>query len=458
MGRRLVIVLLALLATPSAAGAAGLRIGVSDGSFSRGVAARDVSLQRAKAAGAQLVRVGTSWASIARRQPAAPEDPADRAYRWNDLDGALRAASGRGLEVLLVLTGAPPWAEGPGRPEGVSPGTWRPQAGAYGSFAKALATRYSGRYPDPARPGATLPRVSAYEPWNEPNLRRYLNPQWTQLSITRYVPESPRLYRDLLNAFAAAVKSVEPSALIVGGATAPFGDDRPGGTRIPPTDFVRYWLSEPTTFDVLSHHPYATREPLAGARSSKDVSVPDLGRLLKPLREAEAAGRLSPAGRRRLWVTEFSYDSSPPDPDGVPVERLARWVQQAMRSFAGQGVDTVTWFTVSDQVATPATFSQTFQSGLYYADGRVKPVRRAFSFPLTVGGRPLKVWTRSPVAGTLVIERLDRRSSGPTERWIELARTQVALGDFVTRRVPVHRGDRIRARVGDQASRRWTVR
>jgi hypothetical protein len=222
---------------------------------------------------------------------------------------------------------------------------------------------------------------------------------------------------------------------------------------------MREVLSQPTTFDVLSHHPYAVREPLSPAFNDDDVSVVDLRKLIRPLREAESAGRISPPGRKRVWVTEFAYDSAPPDPDGVPVERLARWVQQALRAFWQQGVDTATWFLVRDQ-AIPAGggFNTSFQSGLYYSDGRVKPIRRAFLFPLTVAGRPNKVWTRAPRDGTLVIERLDRRRTRGPERWIRLAGVPVRAGQVVERRVSLDRGDRIRARVGGEASRRWTVR
>lgn len=45
----------------------------------------------------------------------------------------------------------------------------------------------------------------------------------------------------------------------------------------------------------------------------------------RPLRRAQRSGRISPRGRKRLWVTEVSWDSSPPDPRGVPAARHARW-------------------------------------------------------------------------------------------------------------------------------------
>ena len=32
----------------------------------------------------------------------------------------------------------------------------------------------------------------------------------------------------------------------------------------------------------------------------------------------------------RFWVTEFSWDTNPPDPRGVPVKLQARWLSEAL--------------------------------------------------------------------------------------------------------------------------------
>ena len=84
--------------------------------------------------------------------------------------------------MLLNITGAPAWAEGPGAPPGAQPGTWRPDPAQFASFATAAALRYDGRFPDPLHPGAFLPRVRYWQPWNEPNLAYYLSPQWTRVA------------------------------------------------------------------------------------------------------------------------------------------------------------------------------------------------------------------------------------------------------------------------------------
>jgi hypothetical protein len=81
------------------------------------------------------------------------------------------------------------------------------------------AVRYDGRFPDPLKPGAFLPRVRYWQPWNEPNLSYYLSPQWTRTG-GRWAPASAGIYRGLLNAFYAAVKRVSSSNFVVTAGTA----------------------------------------------------------------------------------------------------------------------------------------------------------------------------------------------------------------------------------------------
>lgn len=434
------------ICTPSA-DATGLRMGFLDNVFTEPPAQRGPWLARAVQSGSDVVRLSSSWVGIAPTRPRSPANPADPAYAWQSLDDAVKAADARGLDVIISLTGAPEWATGLRRPADVSPFAWRPKAKPYGTFARALARRYSGSYPDPSEAGATLPRVRDYLPWNEPNLETYIAPQWVKRN-GRVTPASPAIYRALLNEFARGVKSVNRRNRVIAGATAPFGDAIPGGRRMPPVTFVRELLRRRTVFDVLSHHPYSTRGPMAPAFSPNDVSVADIGKLRRPLRAAERAGRIVPRGRKPMWVTEISWDSSPPDPQGVPRRRHARWLQEAMYVLWREGVDTITWFQIRDQAPVPS-FGATNQSGVYFRNGRPKLAQRAFAFPFvpTLARRSgVRVWTRAPSRGTLVFEARTGRG------WRPLRRVRVRRHQVVQRRVRVSRRTQLRARVGSLAS------
>ena len=435
------------LTTGIASAAAPLALGFYDPVYA--TAATGPWLQRSADAGADIVKIDAGWPAATR--PATPRDPADRAYDFRATDGAVRAASARGLQILLVFTGAPPWAEGAGRPASALPGTWRPDPAAIGDYGAALARRYSGSYPDPlGAPGSVLPRVKAFQVWNEPNMAQYLTPQWSGRSTA-----SPAIYRRMLNGFYAGVKSVPSKALVVSAGTAPFGDPGRGGSRrMAPALFWRTLLSSRTRFDVLAHHPYPGGSPHWKENYADDVSVNGMSRLTRILRAAERSGRALPRKRHRVWVTEVSYDSKPPDPNGVPLARHARWLDETLYLLWRAGVDTIVWFRVVDEAPVP-TYGDTNQSGIYRLDGRAKPAARAFRFPFVVervpgGGRSLEAWGRSPIAGRVTIER--RRGA----RWIAVRRVTAGRhGTFLVRVPASVRPGSLRARVGAERSLAW---
>lgn len=450
---------------PASARAATLSLGFLDGAFSGGDAERGPWLSRAVASGADILRIDVGW--DAPNSPTRPpgfdaRNPADPVYDFTRADAAVVAATSQGLRVLASFTGAPRWAEGPGRPADADGGSWKPDPQALEDYGAALATRYSGTFADPARPGQNLPRVDAFQVWNEPNLDKYLSPQWSGGRTF-----APAHYRRMLSAFYRGVKSVRPTALVVSAGTAPFGDPEAGGHRIMPARFVREMLClrqvgkrlratascpDPARFDVLAHHPYSVGAPARAALNPDDVSIPDIGKLTRLLRAAEHTGGALPRRRHRVWVTEVSYDSSPPDPQGVPAALHARYLEQAFYLLWRQGVDTITWFQIHDQLPVPS-YAATLQSGVYYADGRPKLAQQAFRFPLVAeraGRGSLRVWGRAPVAGTLRIER--RAGSGG---WA-LVRTMRASahGTFLLR-IATRRKLSLRARVAAETSLAW---
>ena len=457
----LAVSLLAAMLAPAAAQAAPrLALGFVDNVYLG--ADGDAWLQRSVGSAADIVRIDGGW--VAADTPVRPpgfdaRNPADPAYDFTRVDAVVRDASARGLRILLSVGGAPRWAEGPNRDPAARVGTWLPDPHALEEYGVALARRYSGTFADPLRPGLTLPRVEAFQLWNEPNLSTYLTPQWRGGR-----PVAPNHYRAMLNAFYGGVKSVS-NALVVTAGTAPFGDPVVGGDRMMPARFVRELLclrtdlrhtpcGEPAHFDVLAHHPYSVGSPHHHASNRDDVSIPDLGKLTRLLRAAERNGSALPRRRHRLWVTEVSYDSRGPDPDGVPLALHARFLEESLYLLWRQGVDTITWFQIRDQPPDPS-YAATNQSGVYFLDGVAKPAQRAFRFPFVVEparGRRQRVWGRAPAAGTLRIER--RTATG----W-RLARAQrvSAHGTFVAL-MPRTPGATLRARVGNDTSLAWRAR
>lgn len=444
----------AALAVPaSAAAPAGMHLGFYDSSisFDGSPVVRAAWLDRLSGIKATRLRIGVDWSEIATRAPNPGENTADPAwpgYRWAPLDGAVAEASARGLDPILTPVFAPRWAEGPGRPSSGRAGAWRPDPTALAAFARAATLRY--------------PTVRYWQAWNEPNLDTYLSPQWVSGRAA-----APAHYRRMLNAFYAAVKSVDPADVVITAGTAPFGDPGTKGARMRPARFVRELLClrglalrparcpNPAKFDALSHHPYSVGGPRRAALNTDDVSVPDLAKLTRPLRRAERTGRALPRKRHRVWVTELSWDSSPPDPDGVPAQRHARWLEESLYVLWRAGVDTVTWFLARDQAPAPS-FGETYQSGVFLRDGTPKPAATAFAFPfvgIPVRDGRVRLWGKAPSADAVTVQR--RTGAG----WVRVAGFGEARpGRIFTRSVRLRRGTKLRAVSGSATSLTWSVR
>jgi Cellulase (glycosyl hydrolase family 5) len=379
--RCMVVLLVAVclsLATTGSASAAGFRTGFLDAVYlSQDSAKRAKWLDRTVDAGSKIVRIHVFWAVYAGpTEPLDPRNPAS--YNLGAVDAAVTDAAARNLDVLLTITGAPSWAEGDARPPGTLPGTWKPDARAFGDFAHAVAARYSGQF-------AGLPRVRYFQAWNEPNLSVHLAPQYHGKK-----PRSPLIYRRMLNAFYEGVHAAQPNATVVTAGTAPYGD-RPGGSRMPPLIFWRRVLClktslqarhcpTPAHLDVLAHHPIDTvGGPRGSAFGPNNVSTADFHLIRRTLRAAERRHTLRPAGHRPAWATEIWWESKPPDrAEGVPMKKHARWLRTAVRSLHKQGARVVLNYLIRDRRTTHANRFGTTASGIFLHNGKRKPAFKAW--------------------------------------------------------------------------------
>lgn len=444
-------------ATDASARARTLTTGfMENGAF--GSADRGLWFGRAVEVGAGTARINLAWSDVApTAAPAgADSDPAWAGYAFAAVDAEIQGALAAGIRPIVNVSRAPGWAEASGRPQDVGRGSWKPDVAAYGRFVTAVARRYSGTFVDPAT-GQKLPRVDRFQLWNEPNLDTYLAPQWE-----RGRPFAPGRFRALVNAGYRAIKSVQPSATVAAAGLAPFGDHRTtSGKRMPPVTFLRTMLCvdargrrscrDRTTVDVIAHHPYAVRKPSSPALNDDDATIPDLGKLT---RIVTAARKVRTVGPRtpKLWVTEVSYDSAPPDPTGVPSARLSRWTAELLWRLWDQGADTVVWYLLRDAAPRPS-YAATYQSGMYLLDGTRKPSAQAFRFPLVVTGRQgdrLSVWWRAPRAGRVAVQV---RRGG---RWVTVRRSTARAGGVGRATVPRSRTQAVRAVIDGEASYAWT--
>ncbi len=369
-----------------------------------------------------MVRIALHWRDVApvtRSSTFTPTNPFDPGYRWGAFDQQVQRATARGLEPIVQIIYAPNWASdsGPG-----APGTINPNPVEFGNFARAAAVRYSGNFPG-------LPRVRYWQAWGEPNRDLYLMPQVQDGRIV-----SGEAYRRLVDTFSANVHAVDTTNRVIAGGLAPLG--RKG--KPAPLAFMRNMLcltrslgracdlrSDPVEFDIFSHHPYTSGGPTHAAPGRDDVSLGDLAQIKRYVRAAVRLGHVDPQGSLGFWVTEFSWDSNPPDPDAMGASLHARWTAEALYRMWRLGISTVIWWKIQDD---PLHISP-YQSGFYGVSGKAKHSLRAFRFPTVAfrrGGR-IAVWGRTPTsqAGKVTIEL--KRTGGSWKRLGSLRANQYGI-------------------------------
>jgi hypothetical protein len=277
----------------------------------------------------------------------------------------------------------------------------------------------------------------------------------------------------MLNAFYTGVKRAHSDNVVITTGLGPYGDPSPGvctgslapevgnGCRISPAEFARDLMClqgeglrpatcpNPAHFDALAIDPYDVGSPTTSAANTDDVSTPDLGKLTRVLSKAVPSGRALPRVHKQLWVTEFGYQSNPPQPGGASLPTQARWLEQALYLFWKQGVSTAVWYLIRDVQYSPDALGYT---GLYLYNGTPKPSLTAYEFPLVVAssGKSATVWGISPQRGKLIVQRQHGRS------WKTLFRVQASPGGVFLHNIPSGLHGNFRALIGGQSSLVWT--
>ncbi|MDH4176096.1 MAG: DUF5722 domain-containing protein [Thermoleophilia bacterium] len=321
----------------------------------------------------KLIRANLRWGGpngVANTRPGNPSDPADPAYDWSAYDRTVLRGKAIGAEVMLSIVGTPSWANG-GRPWNTAP----TKAIDLRRFAVAAARRYNGTF---VGPDGRLPAVRLWLAWNEPNNPVFLQPQYAQVG-SRWVLQSAKDYARICDSIASGVKSIQRKARVACGVTAPRGNNNPTSNRpsSSPITFLRAMKAAGASgFDAYAHHPYyGTRNetpstpPPQGARGQAATAV-TLGNFEVLAKEVK---RLY--GNVRLWVTEYGYQTSPPDRlFGVTWANQANYMREAyLKLRANPKVDVFVWFLLRDEARLGG-----WQSGVYTRRYIRKDAREVF--------------------------------------------------------------------------------
>ncbi len=342
--------------------------------------------------GIDTLQMQLDWQASAPARPGNPGNPSDPAYRWSpDIDRAVSQAAAGGMQVALLVSGSPSWANG-GRSS-----IHAPDAAEYATFVAAASRRY--------------PAVRRWMIWGEPN------------RDDRFLPNSPggpagaRAYAPILDAAYGALKRVSAANIVIGGMTWTGGTVKPA----PFLQFMRLPNGRPPRLDWFGHNPFPFRFPnlreehIAGGW--RDISDMDL---------FSAELRRVYGSKIRLWLSEFTVLSGKPSREfaqSVSRAGQAQWLSAAYRiadalpSIAGLG-----WLSLVDDPEGPGSANW----GLLTSLGARKPSYEAFRRAPAARFRPrvraarrisrtmlsrrgLRVDVRPQVGGRIVVELRSRR-------------------------------------------------
>ena len=272
----------------------------------------------------QVLRVNLYWGGrvgVAQSRPARATDPNDPAYDWSLYDRTVNYAAQHKIRVLFSIFGTPRWANG-GKGLNVPPA----KIADLNNFAYAAAKRYSGVFP--GADGRTLPPVKLWLAWNEPNLSIGLKQQFKRVG-GRWVIQSAIDYAKICTAVYSGVPT------LIKGERGRVRRDRA----------AREQRADVRAPDGLAARVHAGAQEGRAAhvrcvRAPSVLQAQDRG----PEREAgldrghdgehQRADRGAHAlwGPKRLWITEYGYQTNPPDRAfGVSYAQQAAYMRRRTR-------------------------------------------------------------------------------------------------------------------------------
>jgi hypothetical protein len=277
-------------------------------------------------------------------------------YNWGSIDPFVAAAAAHHIKLLAILDYTPQWAK-------ISTCTFATDrcapasTGPFAAFAKTAVERYAGQ------------GISDWEIWNEPN------------SDTDWSPAaSPSGYTALLKVAYVAIKSTDPSAMVITGGLSPAAT---GNGTYSPIDFLTGMYADGAEpyFDAVGFHPYSyPAMPLYvqswNAWSQMASTNPSLQSIMATYGDAS----------KKIWITEYGAPTGGPgtlessaldtvfkgSPDHVTESLQSTMFAQAITSAeSSPWIGPLFFYTYQDSGTSTSTIENFF--GVVRHDGSDKP-------------------------------------------------------------------------------------
>jgi hypothetical protein len=404
-------------------------------------AAPTTTLDQFASFGTDVVKVNLYWDHVAprgRRKPSGFDGADPASYAWGEYDAFVQGILARGMRPYFSVGGrAPDWAS---KRRGRR-GTYRPNAREFRAFAEAAGRHFQ--------------EVRIWSIWNEPNLYSWLSPQ-----RRKRTPLSPSIYRGL---YLAGHRGLEAAGH--GGDKILFGELMPRGgsdrRKLRPLEFLREMVCLDRRYrqyrgaaarrrgcrgkvrriptSGFAYHPYTLAGGPSVREARDDASIGQLSRIRRTLDALARRGKLP--RRTPIWITEFGYQTRPPDRNATPLRRaaglmdLSEWI-----AFRNPRVASYSQYTLRDD--------DFWQGGLRFADGRPKRgVLAAFRLPFFVrslGRNAVEVFggLRAASGANALIE-----SKAPGRRYRSLGSISLNSAGYFRQILRVRGGSRHKYRV-----------
>ena len=432
-GAALAALLALALAAPAGANSS-LQIGIDDdGLMQRNPATTAPTAALWKQNGVGQGRLTLVWTRIApnassTKMPTGfnPRDPNSPGYVWGDVDRAVSALEANGIDVsILIAAPNPYWASlVPSRRSN----TYKPSPKALGDFVYAVAQRYKGR-------------IKSYLPMNEPNLWQYITPQYecSGSSAKSCTLAGAAIYRELYRSAYNSVKAADPAASVWIGALAPHGRPGVSPTRSSPGPLAFFKAMacvktnyavdrkspgcksyKPLLTDGIAHHPHTVLLSPTQRDPGDAITTANISDLTKIFDRLQSAGRVLNGGasaaaqkskRLDVFIDEYGVQTNPPDKlQGLSVTKQNAYYQEvAYMMWKNPRVKLLAFYLWQDEPYTKAK-SWAWQSGMYFANGTIKPSGKSFQHPfwvdLPAGSKSATVWgqVRANLSGAVTVQ------------------------------------------------------
>jgi len=277
-------------------------------------------------------------------------------YNWGPTDKSVGQLALYHVRVLPFLNDTPSW---------VASDRTKPPLGsrkakkAWGHFIKACIERY-GRHGTYWSTHPDIPKtpITAWQIWNEPNLKNYWKGKKPQRKYAKLVKISDK----------AINRTDKHAKTVLAGLSG-----NPETKKMAPQRFLKKFLKVRKVkkhFNAAALHPYA----------------PSIKKFKKLLRQLHKTLKRKGAGKKQLWITEMGWGSAHPE-KGKPLLKgkkgqkklLKKSFRMLLHKRKRLHIKRVYWFLWRDanpDVKTNCTFCKS--SGLFHYDFSPKPSWKAF--------------------------------------------------------------------------------